>query len=77
MSAFGRQVNLSGSSAQNEAIFDALRDIYDSVTSQKVTGFFRVEALFVRLENTGEKLADGSSCDTIGHCDPIVSAFVD
>ncbi|OWA52357.1 hypothetical protein BV898_16812 [Hypsibius exemplaris] len=64
--------------AQSAAnIFSSLLDIYDSIASPEITGYFRVEAQITRLDNERGKLADGSSCDPIGPCDPSVSAFID
>ena len=39
--------------------------------------YFRIEAEIVRMENVGGLKSNGGSCDTLGHCDPVVYAYVD
>ena len=70
------KVLLSQAYAQKNLV-ETLLGLYDDVTSPKITGYFRVEAQLTRLDNPNGKLADGSSCDPIGKCDPIISAFID
>ncbi|XP_055349034.1 uncharacterized protein LOC129595927 [Paramacrobiotus metropolitanus] len=63
--------------AQLEGVFDRLFDLYDSSTARELTGHFRLEARLLRLENPDGLLGSGSRCDTVGPCDPVISAYID
>lgn len=65
-------------SGNKKSIVDTLFGLYDNYATETQTGeFFRIEGHFMKLINDGAILADGSSCDTIGNCDPDISAYVD
>ena len=67
----------SAIASDKKGIIDSLFGLYDSYTTETQTGFIRVEGVLLQLINEDGIVADGSSCDTIGKCDPVISAYVD